>query len=510
MREKVHADGGAGGGAKKDGGGGKGGKTQTIPITAGPSAATAPSPQSSNRPPRPSPPQPTTLSTSPPFTSSPLPSPPFTSTSTSSTTTPTPSPLSSSSSPPIPRPDSFRPRLVYDNPAKKRKHDKKSMISRVEAAKAVPLFSHLPQYEKETSLSLKVGFLASDIPAPILRLGLQYTNGDITGSNARCVAMLLAFERVIKGFTVEPNRIFRDDLLQRMKPWVRFLSDCRPLSVSMGNAIRFLKLHISQISPHEDEERARRLVCEDIRGFIRGRITLADEVIVSSAVERISDGDLILTYASSHVVERVLVEAHRQGKRFTVVVVDSVPKREGQRLLSTLTALRIPCHYTLVSTLSSIISSVSLVFIGAYAMLSNGACVSRCGTAVVCLVAHRAHIPVLVCCETYKFVDRVQLDAICSNELADPDELVVGGVEVSGGGGGSGSGGGGGGGGVGGGGAVLKGWRDVKALRLLNLVYDLTPVQFVSMVITEVGNIPPTSMAVILREYYNEHGDIVE
>ena len=490
MREKVHADGGSAAAGKKDSGGGKGGKTQSLPIAAGLSPVAQPAP-SSSRPPRPPQSQTSTLSTSPPFSSSPQPTP------TSSPLSSTPSPPSSSST--SGRSDSFRPRLVYDNPAKKRKHDKKSMISRTEAAKAVPLFSHLPQYEKETSLSLKVGFLASDIPAPILRLGLQYTNGDITGSNARCVAMLLAFERVIKGFAVESKRIFRDDLLQRLKPWVRFLSDCRPLSVSMGNAIRFLKLKIAQISPHEDEESARRLVCEEIRGFIRGRITLADEVIVSSAVERISDGDLILTYASSHVVERVLVEAHRQGKRFTVVVVDSRPKHEGQRLLATLTALGIPCHYTLVSTLSSIISSVSLVFLGAYAMLSNGACVSRCGTAVVSLVAHRAHIPVLVCCETYKFVDRVQLDAICSNELADPDELVVGGEGVHGGGGGG-----------GGSGAVLKGWRDVKPLKLLNLVYDLTPVHFVTMVITEVGNIPATSMAVILREYYNEHGDIVE
>ena len=352
------------------------------------------------------------------------------------------------------------------------------MISRTEALKAVPLFSHLPQYEKETSLSLKVGFLSSDIPAPILRLGLQLTSGDITGSNARCVAMLSAFEAVIRTFKVEPNRVLRDDLLQRLKPWVRFLSDCRPLSASMGNAIRFLKMKIAKLSPQEDEEGARRIVCDEIQGFIRGRITLADEVIVSSCVERISDGECIMTYASSHVVLRVLLEAHRQRKRFSVVVVDSRPKHEGQRLLSALSALGIPCHYTLVSTLSSIVRQVTLVLLGAYAMLSNGACVSRCGTAVVSLVAHRANIPVLVCCETYKFLDRVQLDAICQNELADPDELVgVGGEQT------------------------LKGWREVKELKLLNLVYDLTPVHYVTMVITEVGNVPASSVPVILREY---------
>lgn len=31
---------------------------------------------------------------------------------------------------------------------------------------------------------------------------------------------------------------------------------------------------------------------------------------------------------------------------------------------------------------------------------------------------------VMVCCETYKFHERVQLDSITSNELGDPDVLV--------------------------------------------------------------------------------------
>ena len=125
----------------------------------------------------------------------------------------------------------------------------------------------------------------------------------------------MEIERVIEGFAVESKRIFRDDLLQRLKP--RSAS-----SPTVGRYRCRWATPSASSSPCGDEESARRLVCEEIRGFIRGRITLADEVIVSSAVERISDGDLILTYASSHVVEQVLVKAHRQGKRFTVVVVE--------------------------------------------------------------------------------------------------------------------------------------------------------------------------------------------
>jgi translation initiation factor eIF-2B subunit delta len=50
-------------------------------------------------------------------------------------------------------------------------------------------------------------------------------------------------------------------------------------------------------------------------------------------------------------------------------------------------------------------------------VLSNGTVYSRVGTACVAMVAHSFHVPVLVCCEAYKFHERVQLDSICSNEL---------------------------------------------------------------------------------------------
>ena len=47
--------------------------------------------------------------------------------------------------------------------------------------------------------------------------------------------------------------------------------------------------------------------------------------------------------------------------------------------------------------------------------------------------------------------------------------------------------------------AHLSGWRDLESLSLLNLVYDVTPSNLVTMVITEVGMVPCTSVPVVLR-----------
>lgn len=45
----------------------------------------------------------------------------------------------------------------------------------------------------------------------------------------------------------------------------------------------------------------------------------------------------------------------------------------------------------------------------------------------------------------------------------------------------------------------LRNWRSIKNLTVLNLVYDVFPPELVSMVVTELGMIPCTSVPVVLR-----------
>jgi translation initiation factor 2B subunit (eIF-2B alpha/beta/delta family) len=47
----------------------------------------------------------------------------------------------------------------------------------------------------------------------------------------------------------------------------------------------------------------------------------------------------------------------------------------------------------------------------------------------------------------------------------------------------------------------LASWRNSPRLGLLNLKYDAMPAEYVTMVVTEFGMIPPSSVPVILREY---------
>ena len=249
------------------------------------------------------------------------------------------------------------------------------------------------------------------------------------------------------------------------------------MSISMGNAIRWLKVEISEVDVSTPESVAKTDLCDAIDRFISERITVADQVIAASAAEKIRDGDVIMTYAKSSIVQSTLAEAFRQGKKFKVIVVDSRPLFEGKNLARVLADLGVEVQYCLTHGIDHVIKAVTKVFLGAHAMMSNGRLYSRIGTALVAMAAKEVNIPVIVCCESVKFTDRVALDSFVHNEIAPPDELILQGDVATG----------------------LEKWREVPNLQLLNLMYDLTPAEYINMVITEYGSLPPSSVPVVYR-----------
>jgi len=61
---------------------------------------------------------------------------------------------------------------------------------------------------------------------------------------------------------------------------------------------------------------------------------------------------------SSSLLQRILVEAHRSGTKFRVVVVDGRPWREGREMLRRLVRCGLDCSYLLVSAASFIMREV--------------------------------------------------------------------------------------------------------------------------------------------------------
>ena len=150
------------------------------------------------------------------------------------------------------------------------------------------------------------------------------------------------------------------------------------------------------------------------------------------------------------------------GRKFRVIIADGRPNFEGKEMARHMINLGLHCTYVLVSSVPYIIHEVRLsiklihlisrvffflpefyskflgfnlflvffkvtkVFVGAHAVLANGCVMSRVGTSQVALVAKSHNVPVLVCCETYKFSERVQTDSFVFNELGKFFQLIFG------------------------------------------------------------------------------------
>ncbi|KAI9043455.1 translation initiation factor eIF2B subunit delta [Aspergillus affinis] len=383
--------------------------------------------------------------------------------------------------------------------------------------KNVAVFGHLYGQPRRTTIA----GAGKEVHPAVLALGLQMRDYVVCGSSARCVATLLAFKRVIEVYTTPLGTSLPRHLTTHLSHQITYLSTCRPLSISQGNAIRALKLAISSIDPSMPEASAKASLSDFIDSFIREKITVADQVIAGSAAQKIQDGDVIVTFAGSSIVKQTLLTAHKQGKKFRVSIIDSRPLFEGKNLARTLANAGLEVQYSLVNGISHAIKDATRVFLGAHAMTSNGRLYSRVGTALVAMSAKEraggVEVPVIVCCETVKFTDRVALDSIVVNEIADADELVPhppahqftdlpdpaaeAAVQAE---------------------TTKKGskaaapspepanipknsdsplasWKDTANLQLLNIMYDVTPAEYVDMVVTEMGSLPPSAVPIVHR-----------
>jgi translation initiation factor eIF-2B subunit delta len=358
--------------------------------------------------------------------------------------------------------------------------------------KQVELFSHLYTQRRHT-----VEGVSKDVHPAVLALGFQMSSYEICGSSARCVAMLLAFKEAIQAYTTPVGTSLARHMTSHfLSPQIDFLKTCRPISESQGNAIRFLKKLIVEIDPSVEESKAKAFLCEQIDIFIRDRITVTDQAIAASARTQIKSNSVVLTYANSSLVSKTLLQAHAHGIPFRVIVADSRPLFEGKNLARTLMRAGLEVEYTPLSGIAHAVKDANLVLLGAHSMLSNGRLQSRVGTASVAMHAHQADVPVIVLCESVKFTGKVALDSIVLNEVAPSEELLLppsaheasqqaspedkdedSSSKVK----------------------QLGDWKDIKNLQILNLMYDVTPAEYIRMVICEYGSLPPSSVPVVHR-----------
>ena len=117
---------------------------------------------------------------------------------------------------------------------------------------------------------------------------------------------------------------------------------------------RHVRSVVANIPPDWTDDEAKHELTYEIERFIEERVQVADAAIVGLLLDKrkIVDGDVILTYARSHVVEQAIKAAHDRGIKFRVIIADARPLLEGKGLLQRLENHGVSCTYVWLNALT--------------------------------------------------------------------------------------------------------------------------------------------------------------
>ena len=93
---------------------------------------------------------------------------------------------------------------------------------------------------------------------------------------------------------------------------------------------------------------------EIIDDFINVNFTLHPKAISETANKKIRNGDVILTYSYSKLVEKVLIDAWEAGKKIKVIVADGRVQSLGRSLADNLVKAGIHTTYLLLTAASQV------------------------------------------------------------------------------------------------------------------------------------------------------------
>jgi len=237
----------------------------------------------------------------------------------------------------------------------------------------------------------------------------------------------------------------------------------RPTAVSLSNAIKTVLRYRG-----DDPESALRSLVTNANDFVE-RSLKAVELIGMIGSHRIRDGDTILTHCNSMAALSIIETSHRAGKDIKVIATESRPRYQGRLTVKMLDQMGIKTELIVDSAVRSVINEVDVVVVGADVITVNGSLVNKIGTAQIALCAHEARTSFMVAAETYKFSPDTIMGELVPIEMRSSLE-------------------------------VYPDMPKMVNVTVRNPAFDVTPHQYIDIICTEAGAIPPEMSYVIIKE----------
>jgi len=182
-------------------------------------------------------------------------------------------------------------------------------------------------------------------------------------------------------------------------------------------------------------------------------------------LDLVPEGSTILTYSYSSTVLEALRSLKKEGKNFDVICSESRPMLEGVALAEKLGLEGIPVRLTTDAALLGLLSECQMVFVGADS-LSDMGLVNKVGTSGLAMAAKERGVDFFTLCGKEKLSPGGRLDHIY--EPKDWRELVP---------------------------------EEMTNVTVINHYFDLTPLKYITGVITEEGIKRPDEILVDMKVY---------
>ncbi len=258
-----------------------------------------------------------------------------------------------------------------------------------------------------------------------------------------------------------------DTFIQYMERAAGILIATRPTAVSLPNAVHLVMRALDGAASVAE---AKDLLARAADEFSSSSLH-AVERIGRFGAKHIRDGDVVLTHCNSEAALACIIEAHRTGREISVFATEVRPMNQGILTIRTLNDAGIRTKYIADSAVRFFMHEIDLVVVGADAVAVNGAVVNKIGTSQIALAAHEARTHLLVAAETYKFAPRTILGELIELEERPGEELLP--PELA---------------------------ANLPFVTARNPAFDVTPAEFVDLIITEDGAIPPQMAYTVIRE----------
>jgi ribose 1,5-bisphosphate isomerase len=183
--------------------------------------------------------------------------------------------------------------------------------------------------------------------------------------------------------------------------------------------------------------------------------------------EKVADGSRVFMYSMSSTVWRILRTAKDQGKQFEVVVTESRPGNEGLWTVTEMGKAGIPVSVSIDACIGELIPECDCVFVGADVIASTGHALCKAGTYPSALVARAAGVPFYIAADTLKFDSSTLYGLPYRNEPIRREDVLDS--------------------------------TFPKEARVVGHLFDETPPELITAIITEVGFLHPGAAFSVLE-----------